>query len=128
MPDKNTINISGNGNQIGAISQGANSRASGTVNSGGVASPALDALVTTLNAYVQRIADTDDQADAQNAVNVIAKELAKGDQADSTKLEGRLNTLRNLSADAFEVALTTLLNPVAGFSVVVQKVAAKLRK
>ena len=72
----------------------------------------------------------DEKQDAKDNVAKIRQEAVKGDKADPKRLENLINTLAILGPDIFEVAVTTLSNPLAGIGLVLKKVAdrAKLER
>ena len=72
----------------------------------------------------------DEQKDLKEQVAKIETEAAKGDQADASRLERLINTLAVIGPDIFEVAVTTLANPLAGIGLVLKKIGdrAKLER
>lgn len=89
--------------------------------------------------FTQWQAQTKEQIDAQpnlssgvkedlkDNVAKIQTEAMKGAQADTGRLEGLINTLAVMGPDIFDVAITTLGNPLAGIGLVVKKIADKAR-
>jgi hypothetical protein len=69
----------------------------------------------------------DEKTDAKEQVAKISTEAAKGKQADKTRLEKLINTLAIMAPDIFEVAVTTLANPLAGIGLVLKKIGEKAR-
>jgi len=127
----NSVSIGGSGNVIGGIGQGDQSRVEATVyvtqgESSG--SSSIHLLIASLQEKVNALQDSVDRQMAQVAVNGLQEELEKGEAADETTLQKRLDTLKTTLRDAFEVAITTIANPSAGFALVAQKVAARARE
>jgi hypothetical protein len=73
---------------------------------------------------------TDDRRDLTEQVSKIQAEAAKGDQVDPSRLEKLINTLAVIGPDVFEVAVTTLANPLAGLGLALKKIGdrAKLER
>jgi hypothetical protein len=53
--------------------------------------------------------------------------VAKGDQAEPSRLEKLINTLSVMAPDIFEVAVATLANPLAGIGLAVKKIGDKAK-
>lgn len=68
----------------------------------------------------------EDRQDASVAVKELRAEAAKA-EPDEGFLATRLRNLKRMSKDIYEIALLTLLDPLAGFGVVVTKVAGKMK-
>ena len=86
--------------------------------------------------YIQQIyeaieshpgADALDKEDMRGIVKEIQKEDQKGAEADETFIARNLRTLKRMAPDILEVALATIVNPLAGFGVVARKVAEKMK-
>jgi hypothetical protein len=69
----------------------------------------------------------DDKQDLKQQAAKIQAEATKGKQADPGRLEKLLNTLAVMSQDIFEVAITTLVNPLQGIGLVVKKISDKAK-
>ncbi len=67
-----------------------------------------------------------EKADARAELQELEAEMRKPDPNISF-LERRLRNLRRIAPDILEVVLATLSSPAAGFSMVVKKVAEKMR-
>ena len=67
-------------------------------------------------------------ADAQAEVDELRQEAEKDEQADEGFLMQRFRNLARMGPDILDVVTAMLLNPVAGVSLVVRKVAAKARE
>lgn len=93
-------------------------------------------VVTTFNewrAHIEQTIDaqphltTGDKQDLKQQVAGIQAEVAKGQQADPSRLEKLLNTLAVMSPDIFEVAIATLANPLLGIGLVAKKIGDKAK-
>jgi predicted nucleic acid-binding Zn-ribbon protein len=70
---------------------------------------------------------TEDKNDLKEQVEKIESEVAKGDQAEPSRLEKLINTLSVMAPDIFEVAVATLANPLAGIGLAVKKIGDKAK-
>lgn len=68
-----------------------------------------------------------DKEELVGTVEKIQKEVAKGEQANSTWVERRLKTLALMAPDIFEVTVVCLTHPLAGIATVIRNVAEKAR-
>jgi HD-GYP domain-containing protein (c-di-GMP phosphodiesterase class II) len=93
-------------------------------------------VVTTFNewrAQIEQKIDAlpnltpDDKQDLKQQADKIQAEAAKGKQADPSRLEKLLNTLAVMSQDIFEVAITTLANPLLGIGLVAKKISDRAK-
>jgi hypothetical protein len=108
------------------IAAGRNARASSTQVAGvNLLGEWRDGIVKEIEA--SRSLSPADKADARQQVDKITAEAAKGRQADVPRLEKLVNTLRVMAPDIFEVALTTLANPLAGLGLVAKKIGEKAK-
>ena len=64
---------------------------------------------------------------AETAVQGLEEEAAKGDDADETKVKEWMNFLAETASDAFDVAVASFTNPIAGLSMVFKKVAERAK-
>lgn len=69
----------------------------------------------------------EDREDLKAYLAEIKTEAAKGDQADETFLSRRLRNIKRIAPDIAEVLLATLVNPAAGFAVIVRRIAERAR-
>lgn len=127
---KNQVNINGSGNTIGGVSQGDHSRVDARVTISQAqptssSDTALKQLVDTLQKHIESIRDETDRQMAQAAADGLKTELQKGENADEGVLKKRLDNIRHLITDSFEVVVATIANPASGFALIAQKVAAK---
>jgi hypothetical protein len=63
----------------------------------------------------------------EGQVAKIEKEAAKGDKADSSKLEKWVRTLAQMAPDIVDVMAASLGGPVAGFTMVFKKIVDRAR-
>ncbi|MBI5030823.1 MAG: hypothetical protein HZB51_09870 [Chloroflexi bacterium] len=68
-----------------------------------------------------------DKQDLKDTVAKIADEGAKGKQANPGRIEKLINTLAAMAPDIFEVATTTLANPLAGIGLTLKKIGDKAK-
>jgi hypothetical protein len=69
----------------------------------------------------------DDKKDLKEHVGKIQAEAAKGEQADPSRLEKLINTLAVIGPDIFDVAVTTLVNPLGGIGLALKKIGDKAK-
>jgi hypothetical protein len=74
---------------------------------------------------VNALPDGPDKGVAQSAVKTLEAEARKGDQADEKTVAKWFNFLAETAPDAWDVAITTLVNPILGVGKVFQLIAAK---
>ena len=72
----------------------------------------------------------EDKSTLNQQVGQIAREAEKGPEADPRRIERLLNTIAVMAPDIFDVAVTTVINPLAGIGLVVKKIGeqAKVQK
>ena len=68
-----------------------------------------------------------EKKDIKDQVAKIQDEAAKGKQADAGRLEKLINTLAVMGPDIFEVAMTTLVNPLGGVGLALKKIGDKAK-
>jgi hypothetical protein len=68
-----------------------------------------------------------DKKDLKDQVAKIQAEASKGAEADPSRLEKLINTLAVMAPDIFEVAVTTLANPLAGIGLALKKIGDKAK-
>ena len=69
----------------------------------------------------------EERLDVKEQIQKIAAEATKGESTNSNRLEKLINTLAVMSNDIFEVAIATLMNPLAGIGLVLKKVGDKAK-
>jgi hypothetical protein len=77
---------------------------------------------------VNALPDGPDKGVAQSAVKALEVEARKGEQADEKTVTKWLGFLAETAADAWDVAITTLANPILGVGKVFQLIAAKAKE
>ena len=68
-----------------------------------------------------------DKQDVKDSVEKIQAEAKKGEQADPQRLERLINSIALVAPDAFEVAITTIMNPLAGIGLALKKIADRAK-
>ena len=68
-----------------------------------------------------------DKEDLKANVDEIRAEDTKGDQADEAFIARRMRSIQRMAPDILEVVIATITNPLAGFGMVAQKVAEKIK-
>ena len=78
---------------------------------------------------IQERPDTapEDKEDLKAEVQAVQVEAAKEDGANESFLAQRLRSIKRMAPDILQVVLATLTNPAAGFALVVQKIAEKMK-
>ncbi len=69
----------------------------------------------------------EDKKDLKDQVGKIQEEASKGAKADPDRLEKLINTIAVMAPDIFEVAVTTLANPLAGIGLALKKIGDKAK-
>jgi hypothetical protein len=77
---------------------------------------------------INALSDGLEKGAAQSAVKALEVEARKGDQADEKTVTKWLGFLAETAADAWEVAINTLANPITGIGKVFQLIAAKAKE
>lgn len=67
----------------------------------------------------------DVKEDLENNVKQLEQEIKKGDQAEPSFIQKRMETIQKMAPDIAEVVAATLQNPAAGIGLVVKKVIDK---
>lgn len=82
-----------------------------------------------MEARIDALADLgeEDKEDLKAQIARIEKEAAKGKDADTGRLARLVNVLNVMSSDIFEVAVATLINPLAGIGLVIKKIGKKAK-
>jgi hypothetical protein len=70
---------------------------------------------------------SEDKEDLKSAVEEIRAEAAKNESANESFLAQRLRNIKRMAPDILAVVTATLTNPAAGFALVVQKIADKMK-
>jgi len=130
--DSHHLNISGSGNVIGVAQQGEHNRARARVDirqdaSASESLQSADALFALLDERVAALSDDYERKLASVSVEGLKAETAKGENAEEAVLAKRLQAIRATLSDVFEVVVATIANPAAGFALVAQKIAKKVR-
>jgi hypothetical protein len=76
---------------------------------------------------VNALPEGSQKQDAKMAVQNLEAEARRGEQADESRARRWFAFLAEISADVWDVTVQTLANPVAGISLVVQKIAQRAK-
>jgi hypothetical protein len=68
-----------------------------------------------------------DKIELKDNIAKVADEVSKGKQVDAGRLERLLNIILSIAPDVFDVAITTLANPLAGLGLVAKKIGERAR-
>lgn len=68
-----------------------------------------------------------DKEEVKETVQKIEQEAKKGDEANPTKVERWLKTLKDMAPDIGDVTIACLTNPAAGVAMVIKKIAEKAK-
>ena len=124
--DKITISITGNSN-VAAVGRGAQAFVQQ-----GSGSSELERWRKEMEGKINALRDLppEDKSTLNQQVGQIAREAEKGPEADPRRIERLLNTIAVMAPDIFDVAVTTVINPLAGIGLVVKKIGeqAKVQK
>lgn len=82
----------------------------------------VEAKITALTGL-----DDDEKADLKKTVERLAREVAKGEQAESGRIERWLNTLGATAPDILEVTVASMQNPLAGVGLGMQKINDRIK-
>lgn len=83
---------------------------------------------TPIYAKVNALPDGPNKCVAESAVKALEAEACKGDQADEKTVTKWLGFLAETAVDAWDVAITTLANPIRGVGKVFQLIAANAKE
>ncbi len=118
-----TVNSQGQGNAV-AAGRGARASVTQAAQSGEIGAwrkemeKRIDASMNLLPA---------DKADLKENVAKVAEEVSKGKKADPGRLERLLNVIAGMAPDIFDVAITTIGNPLAGLGLVAKKIGDRAK-
>jgi hypothetical protein len=73
----------------------------------------------------RKLPEGEAREDAENAVSKLKAEVDKGEQAEKSEVRARINFLKGMAPDIFDVAVTTLANPALGVTEAIRMIAAK---
>ena len=92
----------------------------------------LDALGTwqkDVGSQIDALEDFDDEEkeDLKVQAEKIAKEAAKGEEANPKKMERWLNVMVTMTPDILEITVASLVNPLAGVGLAAKKINNKIK-
>jgi len=119
----NVVNI-GAGAQVGQVAAGNN-----ITQTQGASAQDLAALFNAIYKQIDaRLNDPNvERGEIRDTVKNIETEAGKGENANPNKIERWMKSLKELAPDILEVTAAALLNPLAGVSAAIKKIAAKAR-
>jgi hypothetical protein len=124
------------GNKVGDTFIAKDIGAGAVVAQGRAASASVNSLAQDLDRWQQQMTamidarlglSTNEKQDLKDQVTKIRDEATKGKKADAGRLAKLINTLAPMAEDIFEVAITTLANPLLGVGLVVKKIGDKAK-
>ena len=124
-PNSGNIKVGDISNATGvAIGHGAQA----TVTQGGASAEEIAKAFAAITQKVNALPDGPSKTMAQTAVQGLEAEAKKGDKADEKAVGDWFNFLAQTASDAFDVAVTTFANPIAGVGMVFKKIAEKAKE
>ena len=87
----------------------------------------LDKLFADLNQRIEKMEAGFERDIAQKTVQGLKEEAEKGEKADESKVQKMFKSLLNVAPDAWEVAVATFLNPIAGVGMAFKKIAERAK-
>ena len=102
--------------------------AQATVTQGGASAEEIAKAFAALTQKVNAMPEGPSKAIAQQAVQGLEAEAKKGDKADEKAVGDWFNFLAQTASDAFDVAVTTFANPIAGIGMAFKKIAEKAKE
>jgi hypothetical protein len=98
------------------------------VTNAGTLDPAIfEKLFADLNQRIEKMEDGVEKTIAQTTVQGLKEEAEKGEQADESKVQKMFKSLLKVAPDAWEVAVATFMNPVAGVGMAFKKIAERAK-
>jgi hypothetical protein len=88
----------------------------------------IDKAFSGLYRELNKMPDGVDKEDTEDTLRKLENEARKGNHADQNRVSRWLNFLAEISPDVWQVAVQTFINPIAGVSLVFQKVAQRASK
>ncbi len=70
---------------------------------------------------------TEEQQDLKEQIGKIKAEVSKGEKINTNRLEKLISTLAVMGKDIFEVAVTTLYDPLSGIGLTLKKIGDKVK-
>ena len=121
--DQNTVNI-GAGATVGQVAAGRN-----ITQTQGASVQDLAALFNAIYKQIDaRASDPNvERSEIRDNVKNIENEIAKGENANANKVERWMKFLQELAPDILEVTANAILNPIAGVTTAIKKIAEKMR-
>jgi hypothetical protein len=99
------------------------------VNQGNIAqTDEIQKAFKAIEAKIEALPDGPQKVIAGQAVQGLAREAQKGEAAEEKPVRDWFNFLAQTAPDAFDVAVSTFINPIAGLGKVFQLVAKKAKE
>ena len=117
----------GNINNNAAVAIGRGAKAIGTQTSGASAEEIAKAFAA-ITAKVNALPDGPEKSVAVSAVQALQDEAQKGDKASEDNVKKWFDFLAQTSSDAFDVAVATFSNPIAGLGLAFKKIAERAKQ
>lgn len=134
MASKKPSNQSGGDNvSVGNISNSTGvaigRRAQATVTqSTGASAEEIAKIFSVITAKVNALPDGPDKTVAVSAVQALQAEAKQGDKASEANVNKWFNFLAQAAPDAFEVAVASFANPIAGLGLAFKKIAERAKQ
>ncbi len=109
------------------VAIGRGTQATGTQTTG-VSAEEIAKAFAAINAKVNALPEGPDKTVAASAVKALQDEAQKGEKASEANVSKWFNFLAQAAPDAFDVAVATFANPIAGLGVAFKKIAERAKK
>lgn len=93
----------------------------------GLTEAEITRVIDSIRAKVDALPNTTQREGGQEAVQKLEAEAKKGDQADAGRVKRSMETVVAVLPDAWEVAVNTVLNPLAGINTFFSKIAERVK-
>jgi hypothetical protein len=133
MPKKSSSRPSGDKIAVGNISQSTGvaigrSAQANIAQTSGASAEEIGKAFAAITAKVNSMPDGPDKSVAASAVQALKEEAQQGKKASETKVNKWFGFLAEAAPDAFEVAVATFANPIAGLGLAFSKVAERAKQ
>jgi hypothetical protein len=108
-----------------AIGRGAQATVTQTT---GVTTEEIAKAFAAITAKVNALPEGPDKTVAASAVKALQDEAQRGDKASETNVNKWFNFLAQAAPDAFDVAVATFANPIAGLGMAFKKIAERAKE
>ncbi|HSG45102.1 MAG TPA: zinc ribbon domain-containing protein [Anaerolineales bacterium] len=118
-----SINVGDINNSTG-VAVGKNNQVSFTQ---GASAEEIIKAFALMNEKVNALPEGPQKTMAETAIQGLKEEAEKGEEADESKVREWMSFLAETASDAFDVAVASFTNPIAGLSMVFKKVAERAK-